>query len=88
MEHTARIGWVLDGDTATHRAARSWLAVVASNGEDKDTHENRGDPSATLAGAAARLGELCDRTIPNLFGGERPDCRSNRISQWSLLGQK
>ena len=88
MEHTARIGWVLDGDTATHRAARSWLAAVASNGEDKDTHENRGDPSASLAGAAARLEELCEQTMPSLFGGERPDCRSKRISEWSLLGQK
>lgn len=88
MEHTARIGWVLDGDTATHRAARSWLAVVASNGEDKDTHENRGDPSATLAGAADRLEELCESTVPNLFGGERPSCQSKLVSQWSLLGQK
>jgi hypothetical protein len=88
MEHTARIGWVLDGDTATHRAARSWLAVVVSNGEDNDTHENRGDPSATLAGAADRLEELCESKVPNLFGGERPSCQNKRVSQWSLLGQK
>lgn len=40
MEHAARIGWVLGGSTATARAARSWLADVVSNGEDKITHLN------------------------------------------------
>jgi hypothetical protein len=89
MEHAARIGWVLDGRTATTRAARSWLADVVSNGEDAITHRNRGDPAPTLAGAPARLEELCERTLPDLFGGERPDCRpSGRTSSWSFLGQQ
>jgi hypothetical protein len=88
MEHAARIGWVLDGSTATARAARSWLADVVSNGEDSITHLNRGAPSPTLAGAPARLEELCEGTLPDLFGGERPDCQSSRTSEWTFLAQK
>jgi hypothetical protein len=88
MEHAARIGWVLDGPTAAARAARSWLAIVVSNGEDVITQRNRGDPSPTLAGAPARLKELCEHTLPNLFGGERPGCSSGRTSDWRFLGQK
>ncbi|MGH2393805.1 MAG: hypothetical protein ACRDGH_09985 [Candidatus Limnocylindria bacterium] len=88
MEHAARVGWVLGGLTATARAARSWLAIVVSNGEDVITHRNRGDPSPTLAGAPARLEALCEQTLPNLFAGERPDCSSGRTSQWTFLGQE
>jgi hypothetical protein len=88
MEHAARIGWVLDGSTATDRSARSWLAEVVSNGEDRKTHRNGGNSSPTLAGASARLEELCERTLPNLFGGARPHCPGGRTSEWTFLGQK
>ena len=43
----------LDLSIIVDRAARSYLATVASNGEDKDTHENRGDPSVSLAGGGS-----------------------------------
>jgi hypothetical protein len=88
MEHGSRIGWVLDGPTATARAGRSWLANVVANSEDVITHLNRGDPSPSLAGAPARLEDLCERTLPKLFGGERPDRRRGRTSEWTFLGQK
>ena len=88
MEHTARIGWVLDGPTATARAARSWLAEVVSNGEDDITHRNRGTPSPALAGAPDRLEDLCEHTLPDLFAGERPDCGSRRTAEWTFLDQK
>jgi hypothetical protein len=88
MEHAARIWWVLDGPTGTARAARSWLANVVSNGEDVITHRYGGDRSPTLADAPARLEELCERTLPHLFGGARPDCGSKRTSAWTFLDQK
>jgi len=87
MEHCARIGWVLDGGTATARAARAWLAQVVSNGEDTNTHRNLGSPVPTLAGAPARLADLCERTLPRLFDGAQPACPGWRTAGWSFLEQ-
>lgn len=88
IEHTARIGWVLDGRSARARAARAWLAQVVANGDDAHTHRNAGNPTPTLAGAPARLEELCERTLPELFDGERPDRSNRQPSEWVLLDQK
>lgn len=88
MEHASRIGWVLDGPTAEARAARSWLAQVVANGEDAHTHRNAGTPTPTLAGAPARLEELCETTLPDLFNGERPDRTRRQPSDWEFRGQR
>lgn len=88
IEHSARIGWVLDGPTGRTRAARAWLAHVVANGEDTHTHRNAGNPTSTLAGAPARLEELCEQILPDLFNGEQPDRTNRRPSEWTLLNQK
>jgi hypothetical protein len=88
IEQCSRIGWVLDGPDARGRAARAWLAQVVANGEDAHTHRNAGTPTPTLAGAPARLEELCEVTLPALFDGEKPDRSASRPSAWTFLGQK
>ena len=87
IEHTARIGWILDGSTARSRAARAWLAEVVGNGQDAKTHDNRGSPVLTLAGARERLEELSERTLPRMLG-ESPDRSKRDPDAWTLLDQE
>ncbi len=88
IEHCSRIGWVLDGPDPRAKAARAWLAHVVANGEDVHTHRNAGTPTPTLAGAPARLDELCEVTLPSLFDGEKPDRSRRRPSEWTFVAQK
>lgn len=88
IEHCSRIGWVLDGPDPRAKAARAWLAQVVANGEDVHTHRNGGIPAPTLAGAPARLDELCEITLPSLFEGEKPDRTARRPSDWTFVGQR
>lgn len=88
VEHSARIGWVLDGNSSQNRAARAWLADVVANGDDVQTHRNAGNTSQALAGAPERLEALCEESLPNLFGGQRPDRTKRSPSQWTFLGDR
>lgn len=88
LEHVVRVGWVLDGADARHRAARAWLASVVANGDDAHTHRNAGNPSPALAGAPERLETLCTDTIPGLFDEVQPDRSARRPADWTLLGER
>lgn len=88
IEHCSRIGWVLDGGDPGAKAARAWLAQVVANGEDVHTHLNGGSSTPTLAGAPARLDELCDITLPSLFNGHKPDRSRRRPSDWTFVEQR
>jgi hypothetical protein len=81
IETSARIHWIVSGDTAASRAKRAWLQLLVSRGLEEKAQRNSLNPEVMSTAAerlAATIGQISDLL------GEPPDMTPSRPEHWRI----